>query len=985
MELPIQLPPTWFEARITLEQIRSCFSTGREEIRIACGFFTLKGWGLIKRYTSGKRVYLLVGIDEPGEDRARAALVKEIMQHLATGLDEGRKQSVDDLVERMRRRTLSIVDARASSHHGKLYIVDRHTAINTSANTTGRGFLDQKESGGLYAPSVIDRFVEEYSSKPGISITPAIVEALREFVESQVANFIASFDQYFYDAYDITEELLKALSEWLLFASPWDIYLKTILAFEQIKTIKTTYTKQPVSYQRDMIAQALRQIRNYGGSILVASTGLGKTVMGTHIAIQLHAEDLIDKVIVICPTAVLRSWKREMRQASLYMEPFNIHVLDMEDSTRAHALDEWESIFEDVTSGNGRYLLIVDECHQLRKRYPDEFINRRYRAENRRERKAFTRINQLVNQFGNSNVKVLLLSGSPYATDIDNLNTQLFLLPHTAPSETLFPDLFGENTAWQIQSAEDFIKLPIVHRLTTPHVAKYYAEQDESGRYLKFGEQKLYFPNVTLHSLYFSLIFEDELGTLIQEGYLDLNTNHPFYRKNIANQTKVAWASSPLALCEMLEQVVDTPGGVNEFDFAERGKSEFVTSPVERQNAFNPLIENLKKLSYNSDPKFKILLQILEWHCPSEKVIVFCERHSTAYYLKKALAKLKPSLRVFSTVVQSQPQRNKAIAQYKLKRTHDIEEAIAKFAPIANNAPYDPNDTYDVFIATDAFGIGVNMQDASITVNYDIAWTAIEPTQRAGRTLRPWHEVRTIQIYTLVPTLSQQSELKGELRKIYDRWENLMDRHQVMRQLVDLPVLTSRTRQEVNMPDFAGSQIVMESAELKLEDEQWVSSYYQHASKLHPYREYARNLKSDLVSALTYPERTTLVYVLIKHRDEYIALLYEPKTQSLRSPSPEYILDLIRCTPDSETAWVDREVVETLADTCLALWCQQEGINPEDIVRECTLYLKPQTEVDDPASWLHPKGDRRFRVISGRSGISRQNALERLPNSEDRD
>jgi hypothetical protein len=29
--------------------------------------------------------------------------------------------------------------------------------------------------------------------------------------------------------------------------------------------------------------------------------------------------------------------------------------------------------------------------------------------------------------------------------------------------------------------------------------------------------------------------------------------------------------------------------------------------------------------------------------------------------------------------------------------------------------------------------------------------------------------------------------------------------------------------------------------------------------------------------------------------------------------------------------------------------------------------------VDDPASWLHPKGDRTFRVISGRSGISIQN------------
>jgi len=36
------LPPTWFESRITLEQIRSCFSRGKKEIPIASGFFTIR-------------------------------------------------------------------------------------------------------------------------------------------------------------------------------------------------------------------------------------------------------------------------------------------------------------------------------------------------------------------------------------------------------------------------------------------------------------------------------------------------------------------------------------------------------------------------------------------------------------------------------------------------------------------------------------------------------------------------------------------------------------------------------------------------------------------------------------------------------------------------------------------------------------------------------------------------------------------------------
>ena len=41
--------------------------------------------------------------------------------------------------------------------------------------------------------------------------------------------------------------------------------------------------------------------------------------------------------------------------------------------------------------------------------------------------------------------------------------------------------------------------------------------------------------------------------------------------------------------------------------------------------------------------------------------------------------------------------------------------------------------SYDVLITTDAFGVGINLQDASVVINYDAAWTAISPIQRAGR------------------------------------------------------------------------------------------------------------------------------------------------------------------------------------------------------------------------------------------------------------
>ena len=61
----------------------------------------------------------------------------------------------------------------------------------------------------------------------------------------------------------------------------------------------------------------------------------------------------------------------------------------------------------------------------------------------------------------------------------------------------------------------------------------------------------------------------------------------------------------------------------------------------------------------------------------------------------------------------------------------------------------------------------------------------------------------------------------------------------------------------------------------------------------------------------------------------------------MRFPSPEYILNLIECTPETEIALVDADIVEELADIAIRKWCEQNKISEEDVSRECTLYLKP--------------------------------------------
>ena len=288
---------TWFENQVALNYISFYFQAGKKEIRIASGFFTIKGWGLVRNSTKNKSVYLLVGLDEPGEDRARKALISEIMRDLRTGLDKQRRQAVQDLVQRMELERFQIVDARAMNHHAKLYLVDEAVAIMASSNLTGRGLMEQIESGNIV-------------TKP-----------------YEVLSLITEFDNYFKTARNLTQELLEVLKQWLRLVRPWEIYLKTMLALENLQSIKTNYKKQPVNYQVDMIAQALRQILEYNGSMLVASTGLGKTVVAVHVALHLREQGEIDNVMIIGPKPVQKSWKHEMRNASLPCEYFNYQML----------------------------------------------------------------------------------------------------------------------------------------------------------------------------------------------------------------------------------------------------------------------------------------------------------------------------------------------------------------------------------------------------------------------------------------------------------------------------------------------------------------------------------------------------------------------------------------------------------------------------------------------------------------------------------
>lgn len=913
---------SWFESGKSIEYITKWLEKADQKIRIATGFFTIKGWNLVRRYTTGKRTYLLVGLDDPGEQRARMALIQEIMRDLRTGLDRDRRQSVCDIIEKIESNQFGIVDARAKDHHNKLYICDENAAIQTSSNLTGKGLREQVEGGNVITNKI------------------------------EVLALVKEFDNYFADAKDLTQELLEVLLKWLQFATPWDIYLKTMLALENIQPPKTRYSKKPVSYQIDMIAQTLRQIKNFDSSMLVASTGLGKTVVAVHVALHLRDDDLIDNVMVIGPKAVRSNWQKEMRDAGLPCEYFIRQTFDKENAKQDHALELFEDIVENIE--NQRWLLIIDESQDFRNRYKKDLFNMNKKP---KERLAFRRIRELVKR---GNAKVLLLTGSPYAKDIDNINNQLYLLPHTSKNKHHNLDYFLETlpecnylfteerkdiNAWCINNIDEFINLSVASQLTTPHVARYYGQNEQSEIYINFGDEKRYVPNVILHSINFPLILQIELTEAIVKGYFNLNSKNPMFKDLFNRLVKISWASSPLSLQGVLESIADTPDGENSYQL---GKLEFTFSRQDREKLLNPIINKLKQLNHNPDIKITALSTLIKDQVVEnkQKAIIFCERRATVAYLSQHLQSIFPSLKIAYTIEQSEDEQ-----KYQMKDSREIEQLIKQFAPHSNKASEKNLENYDIFISTDAHGVGVNMQDASVVINYDIDWTPIGPVQRAGRILRFWHLPRTVHIYTFVPTLTEKNnktELTYNLVEIQKRWRNLMSRHQESKKVIDLPVLTTAETQKINITEMA-SQVTIESGEMDINAlaDLDISPYYQHTAQLQVNRNYAKTLSDDLISAKVYSEKHPLLYLLLFYKENYHSIFYNPITKQLTEPDIVKILNKIACEENTATAHVDYDLIEKLSDICIQCWCKKNKALPDDIQRICTLYLKPENEDDD--------------------------------------
>ena len=163
------------------------------------------------------------------------------------------------------------------------------------------------------------------------------------------------------------------------------------------------------------------------------------------------------------------------------------------------------------------------------------------------------------------------------------------------------------------------------------------------------------------------------------------------------------------------------------------------------------VVQSLRDLAGRApDPKAALLERLLSGR--AGKTIVFVQPRATVRYLLRRLRGLRVAAVVGDTGL---------FGDEPATRT----EVLAAFAPRAQRAPPPvPALETDVLIATDLLSEGLNLQDATRVVHYDLPWTPARLAQRVGRVDRLGSPHARVETVTFLPPEELERALAVERR-----------------------------------------------------------------------------------------------------------------------------------------------------------------------------------------------------------------------------
>jgi PLD-like domain/Type III restriction enzyme, res subunit len=266
---------------VGLEFVKTYFPEAQDVIRVASAYFTLRGYKVGREHIVPEVQFRILVGKEEGRN-VQSTVIDEIVSDLGQCETE-LWETVFELVERMKSGRFIIRDARELTvpFHCKFYICDSKLIWHGSSNYSFKGLRQSAEQ----------------------------VSMSRDL--ERIRIFTSWYDDTAHNARDLLAELIKKLEDWLNLANPFDVYLKTLFILNNLADHPVSAGAYPlVYYQKGVIARALRQGNEYGGALIIAATGLGKTVIGAEIASRMQPLGRANHTILIAPDGVRENWEQ---------------------------------------------------------------------------------------------------------------------------------------------------------------------------------------------------------------------------------------------------------------------------------------------------------------------------------------------------------------------------------------------------------------------------------------------------------------------------------------------------------------------------------------------------------------------------------------------------------------------------------------------------------------------------------------------------
>ena len=792
------------------------------ELKIAVGYFYVSGFDLVKNHLKDiPKILLVIGTetDVPTEKEITLGYIeKELQDDINTIDDPAKIVALDELHQYIQSGRIEVRVYTKSKFHAKAYIFKREAkdsdvAVTGSSNFTRHGLGGEAGSN----TELNSRHTEQ-----------ATVDEL----DSWFANIWDESEPYQQGMLRLIENSppfigIRENDPYLV--SPTELFKAIFL--EHVGQIRPKPENILTTFQQVGVHNAHQKIQKYNGCMICDSVGLGKTFVGLELIRDAQRQG--SSVLLIIPAHIKSNWESEIARnfPSIDLDESNLKIITISELGR-YDLRAGHEQLERLRAAYS--FVVIDEAHRLRTRGTFDDTERAYIGNKTYANLQFlqkpdtkfvlltaTPINNSVSDAKNQ----LEIFTSPNVVQNYDTSIDVNCFDDYRQSNDSIKNLqqvereTGEDKSHEIKderirqqgSLADIKKIleevmilrtrttvlkeypdakiaghKIMTEMPRIHAEKYTTGMEYSNLYNDVGRviSDLQLPHITminpgsrgqnisgLYRIHLFKRLESSIYALAQ-SLNNLKVKEEAFMTNI-NTLGLEGAILRLrevhdrAFLDELEHVPETAATrsdrivADENELVDAIKSDLSMIDLLVSSRIDPLRQSERSFV---DPKLDNLKSVLTQH--DDKVIIFCQYADTAVYLYDHIQLLEAANGRSVDCVVGDPQRKAGSAL-------DTSEKIGRFAPRANHWNVKPADEIDILITTDKLAEGVNLQDSSRIVNYDLPWNPMRIVQRIGRVDRIGSKSRTI-VHNMLPDAGLDRFL-GLLEKVSLKIHNITD------------------------------------------------------------------------------------------------------------------------------------------------------------------------------------------------------------------